>query len=99
MSPLFELERRPFTVEVITRSGLVRHFVLFAIDLKSRRGEIAGIVPQPDGEWMSQVARNLTDIDDGFLQGSRYLIYDRNLLFTRAFRGVRESSGARTVTS
>jgi putative transposase len=32
-----------FSVEVLTRAGLVRYFVLFAIDLKSRRVEIAGI--------------------------------------------------------
>ena len=31
-----------FSVEVITQSGLVRYFVLFVIDLKTRRIEIAG---------------------------------------------------------
>jgi hypothetical protein len=36
-----------FSVEVLTLSGLVRHFVPFVIDLKSRRVEIAGIVHQP----------------------------------------------------
>ncbi len=86
-----------FSVEVITRAGLVRYFVLFVIDLKTRRVEIAGIVPQPDGEWMSQVARNLTDAEDGFLNGSRYLIHDRDPLFTEAFREVLGSSGVRTV--
>ena len=86
-----------FSVEVITRSGLVRYFVLFVIDLKTHRVEIAGIVPQPDGEWMSQVARNLTDVDDGFLNRARYLIHDRDPLFTRAFRGVLKYSGVRTV--
>ena len=34
-----------FSVEVLTRSGLVRYFVLFVIDLKTRRVEIAGILP------------------------------------------------------
>jgi transposase InsO family protein len=50
-----------FSVEVLTRGGLVRYFVLFIIDLETRRVEIAGIVQQPDGEWMNQIARNLTD--------------------------------------
>ena len=36
-----------FTVEVLTRHGLVRYFVLFVIDLKTRRVEIAGISHQP----------------------------------------------------
>ena len=36
-----------FSVEVLTLHGLVRYFVLFVIDLKTRRVEIAGIVHQP----------------------------------------------------
>ena len=46
---------------------------------------------------MSQIARNLTDAEDGLLQGSRYLIHDRDPLFTRSFRRVLESSGVKTV--
>jgi hypothetical protein len=38
---------------VLTAGGLVRYFVLFVIDLKTRRIEIAGVVRQPDGEWMN----------------------------------------------
>jgi len=86
-----------FSVEVITRSGLVRYLVLFVTDLKTRRIEIAGILPQPDGAWMNQIARNLTDCEDGFLIGASYLIHDRDPLFTRSFRRVLESSGVKTV--
>jgi transposase InsO family protein len=86
-----------FSVEVLTRVGLVRYFVLFFIDLKTRRVEIAGIVRQPDGEWMKQVARNLTDADSGFLNGARYLIHDRDPLFTERFREILKPSGVKTV--
>ncbi len=86
-----------FNVEVLTRRGLARYFVLFVIDLETRRVEITGIAQQPDGEWMKQIARNLTDFDDGFLNGVRYLIHDRDPLFTEAFAGVLGSSGVRTV--
>ena len=86
-----------FSVEVITRSGLIRHFVLFVIDLKTRRVNIAGILRQPNGEWMSQIARNLTDCETGFLNEARYLIHDRDPLFTRAFREILKSSGVETV--
>ena len=75
-----------FSVEVITRTGLVRYFVLFIIDLQTRRVEIAGITHRLDGEWMKQIARNLTDADNGFLNRTRYLIHDRDPLFTEAFR-------------
>ena len=50
-----------FTVEVLTLAGLRRYFVFFVIELKTRRVHIAGIHPQPDGRWMEQMARNLTD--------------------------------------
>ena len=82
-----------FTVEVVTWRGLVRYLVLFVIDLKTRRVEIAGIASSPDGIWMSHVARNLTDCEDGFLLGCRYLIHDRDPLFTKAFRAALESAG------
>ena len=49
-----------FSVEVLTRTGLVRYFVLFIIDLRTRRVEIAGIARRPDGNWMKQISRNLT---------------------------------------
>jgi transposase InsO family protein len=87
-----------FSVEVLTRSaGLVRYFVLFIIDLKTRRVEVAGIAQQPDGEWMKQIARNLTDADDGFLNEAHYLIHDRDPLFTRTFGELLKSCDVKTV--
>jgi putative transposase len=86
-----------FTVEVLTRSGLVRYLVLFVIKLDSRRIEIAGIAPDPNGAWMMQVARNLTDVEDGALVGSKYLIHDRDPLFTTGFIDVIESVGVKSV--
>ncbi len=86
-----------FNVEVLTPVGLIRYFVLFVIDLKTRRVKIAGILPQPDGRWMRQVARNLTDAFDGFLQDTRYLIHDRDPLFTADFRMILRDGGVRTV--
>src|SRR5215831_18130332 len=34
---------------------------------------------------MTQIARNVTDEVDGFLKGKRYLIHDRDPLYTREF--------------
>ena len=72
-----------FTVEVLTLAGLRRYFVLFVIELKTRRVHIAGIHPQPDGRWLEQMARNLTDPVDGFLRTVRQLIHDCDPLYTR----------------
>ena len=86
-----------FSLEVITKAGLVRYFVLFVIDLKTRRVEVAGIIQQPYGEWMKQIARNLIDVVDGFLKKSEYLIHDRDPLYTREFADILTSGGVRTV--
>jgi transposase InsO family protein len=53
--------------------------------LSTGRINIAGIAREPDAAWMSQVSRNLTDVGDGFLTGKRFLIHDRDPLFTVAF--------------
>jgi transposase InsO family protein len=86
-----------FTIEVVTWRGLVRYFVLFVIDLKMRRVEIAGIAASPDGAWMHQIARNLTNCDDGALLDFQYLIHNRDPLFTKTFRGTLESAGVRPL--
>lgn len=86
-----------FTVEVWTRRGLQRFMVLFFIDLSSRRVEIAGIAPVADSLWMSQIGRNLTDAVDGVLAGKRYLIHDRDPLFTAEFLRMIEDAGVKSI--
>jgi putative transposase len=86
-----------FTIEAWTRIGLTRFVVLFLIDLSSRRVEIAGLARQAHGLWMSQIARNLTDAAEGFLRGKRYLIHDRDPLYTAEFLETLESSGVKSV--
>ena len=86
-----------FTVEVVTLHGLVRFHVLFLIDIASRTVEMAGIGREPDGRWMMQMARNLVDVEDGFLRGKRYLIMDRDPLYTQAFRGTLKGAGVKVV--
>jgi hypothetical protein len=44
--------------------------------------EIAGIASSANGLWMSQIGRRVTDAVDGILNGKRYLIHDRDPLFT-----------------
>src|SRR5262245_56770776 len=86
-----------FTVEVLTVAGLVRYVILFVMKLKTRTVEIAGITSQPGGSWMKQVARNLTNADDGFLRGMEYLILDRGRLYTAAFRDLLRDSGVKPL--
>lgn len=59
-----------FAVEVWTPRGLKTFYVLFIIHLSIRSAHIAGVTTAPNGTFMKQVARNLIDVDDGFLSDS-----------------------------
>ncbi len=86
-----------FTVEVWTPKGLRRYMVLFFLDLSTRRVQIAGISATANGLWMGQVARNLTDAVDGLLKGQRYLLHDRDPLFTAEFLSTLAEAGTGSV--
>ncbi len=87
-----------FTIELLVGRKLVRCTVFFVIDIASRKVFFAPIKLQPDGEYMKQVARILTDYDDGFLRGKRYLIHDRDPLFnTAGFYDILNASGTKPV--
>jgi transposase InsO family protein len=86
-----------FTIEVMTLFGFDRYHVLFAIDIGSRVVEIAGIGRDPAGRWMEQMARNLLDVEDGFLRRKPYLILDRDPLYTAAFRRMMKVAGVNVV--
>jgi transposase InsO family protein len=86
-----------FTVEVWTRRGLQRFTVLFFIELSTRKVDIAGIAATANGLWMSQIGRNVTDAFDGILRGKRYLIHDRDPLFTAEFLNMLAGVGVKSV--
>jgi len=86
-----------FSVETWTRRGLQRFIVLFFIELSTRKVEIAGIAPVANGLWMKQIGRNLTDGVDGILKGKRYLIHDRDPLFTSEFLEMLRATGVASV--
>ena len=66
-----------FTTDVWTWRGLVTHYSVFVIDLASRRVQIVGSTPHPDGLFMRQVSRTLTAAD-GLLRAHRVLMCDRD---------------------
>ena len=86
-----------FTIEVARPWGLVTHYVLFVMEISTRRVYIAGITTNPSEPFMLQIARNLTDAFDGFLLEKRYLILDRDAVFTAKFRGFLADAGTKIV--
>jgi hypothetical protein len=77
--------------------GLTRYLVFFVIDVATRRVQIAGIHEDPAEPQMLQMARNLTDFEDGFLKDKRILIHDRDVLYTKKFRETLRAAGVRSL--
>ena len=85
------------TIEVRTRTGLVTYYPLFFMELATRRVHFAGLTANPDEGWMLQVARNVTDAEEGLLRGKRYLLMDRDGKFSEAFRVTLQGGGVDPV--
>ena len=86
-----------FTAEVLTWRGLTTYYVLFVIQLETRRVTIAGVTPHPNEEWMEQTARNLTDADSGALLHQRFLLHDRDTKFCAGFHSILRTAGVEPV--
>ena len=84
-------------LEVLTWRGLVTYYVLFFIEIGTRRVCLGGITRHPDAGWMEQVARNATMEDTGYLNGCRYLLHDRDQKFCREFRETLAAGGVKCL--
>jgi transposase InsO family protein len=76
---------------------LKRFYVLFFIELATRRVRLAGITTNPDGRWVTQQARNLLMQLDDEDAHQRFLVRDRDSKFTREFDEVFRSQGIRVI--
>jgi putative transposase len=82
-----------FTVETLR---LGRLYVLFFIELGTRRVHLAGCTPNPDGAWMVQQARQLAWSLPERSRPMRFLVRDRDSKFSRAFDEVFRTEGSRS---
>ena len=87
-----------FTTEVWTKCGLVTYYILFFIQVGSRKVYIAGITPHPNEPWMTQMARNLTMAEWGFLSPGQHMLHDRDSKFCSAFQETVKAAGVIPIT-
>jgi hypothetical protein len=73
------------TVETL---WLGRLYVLFFIELGTRRVHLAGCTANPDGPWVTQQARQLAWSLSERVASIRFLIHDRDSKFSHAFDDV-----------
>src|SRR5665647_775648 len=81
-----------FTVETISLKTL---YVLFFIELSTRRVYVAGVTANPDSAWVTQQARNLA-IEER-LSGVRFLLRDRDAKYSGPFDAVLRGEGVRVI--
>jgi putative transposase len=72
-------------------------YVLFVIELGSRRVHLAGVTDHPTGLWVAQQARNLLASLSDQAVTWRSLIRDRDSKFTRVFDDLWRSTGAEII--
>ena len=85
------------TVEVWTKGGLVTYYLLFVMELATRRVHLAACTPSLGDDFMRQIARNLTDPFDGFLKDMRYMLMDRDANFSIDFRRILKQADVEPV--
>ncbi len=85
------------TVGIWTRKGLVTYYLLFFMEIATRRVHFAGLTTNPDEGWLLQVARNMTDAEGGFLRGKQYLLTDRDTKFSTGFRDTLDAVGVKPL--
>jgi putative transposase len=83
-----------FSVDTV---WLQRLYVLFFIDIGSRRVHLAGCTAHPDNEWVTQQARQVAWELADRAEPIRFLIRDNDRKFTSSFDGVFETQGTRIV--
>jgi putative transposase len=85
------------TIEVWTKSGLRSFYLLFVMEIATRRICFAGCTSNPDEDWLMQAIRNLIDWDKGFLKDKRYVLMDRDARYSEAFRFMLKGTGVEPV--
>jgi putative transposase len=83
-----------FTVDTV---WLQRLYVLFFIEIASRRVHLAGCTAHPDAEWVTQQARQVAWMFTERAEPVRFLIRDRDRKFTHGFDAVFEAENIRIV--
>ncbi len=81
------------TIDIWGIGGLKTYYLLFFMEVATRRVHFAGATKHPNEAWMAQVAKQVTDAERGFLHGKKVLLLDRDTKFTVSFRATLKQAG------
>ena len=83
-----------FSVDMVLLKSL---YVLFFIELDTRRVYVTGVTAYPIGSWVVQRARNLTMALEDRAHSVKFLIRDRDAKFTSSFDEIFRAEGIRII--
>jgi hypothetical protein len=89
----------PATCLTVDTVWLRRLYVLFFIELETRRVHLAGVTAHPNGAWVTQQARNLLLMRSERGRRLRFVLRDRDAKFSRTFDDVFRSEGAKVLVT
>jgi putative transposase len=85
-----------FTVDTV---WLRRLYVPFFIELDTRQVHLAGVTANPNGQWVTQQARNLLLVLGESGRRARFVLRDRDAKFSRGFDDVFCSEGGEVLAT
>ena len=90
-----------FTTEIWSQGRLTTFYVLLFIEIATRKVVLGGITTNPNDQWMTQTARELTGCDDPLYHGESkkrlFLLRDRDAKYTDSFDRILRQEGFRIL--
>jgi len=86
-----------FTKQVLTAKGWVHYYVLFFIQVGTRKVHISGVTTNPDEAWMKEQARNMVTFFETVPEKPHYIIHDCDTKYTESWSEILAKEQIKTI--